>query len=141
MKQRLHSFVTEEGLQIDESNGQWAIADFPKKSHFEPGSNVTVVEDLHTQKHNSQNFSTDAGMQIDESDEQFAKTPEPRQGSLEPDSNVSVERTQQKWKQKGCSFSTERGMQMDESDEESNAQAGIHESLDPDSFFFPDLLP
>jgi hypothetical protein len=62
-------FLTDEGMQIDESE-QRSKAFWPMHETLEPDSNVTVERDLHPRKHSVQRFSTDEAMQIDESDEQ-----------------------------------------------------------------------
>jgi phosphoenolpyruvate synthase/pyruvate phosphate dikinase len=68
-KHRRERFLTDEGLEIDESGEHPSKADSRIVATVQPDSNVTVERDLHPEKHRGESFVTDDGMQIDESDE------------------------------------------------------------------------
>jgi hypothetical protein len=62
--------VTDEGMQIDESDEQYKNADSSMNESLEPDSNVTAERDLHPWKQSGPSLSTEDGMQMDESDKQ-----------------------------------------------------------------------
>jgi hypothetical protein len=63
------SVVTDEGIEIDESDEQPKNTKPRMDQSREPDSNVTVERDRHPQKQFPQIVSTDEGMLIDESAE------------------------------------------------------------------------
>jgi hypothetical protein len=62
----------EEGTQIDESDEQYPIANFPRHASRVSDSNSTLERELHREKHSSESFLTMDGIQIDKNDEQYA---------------------------------------------------------------------
>jgi hypothetical protein len=68
-KQPSLSILTDEGMQIDESDEQSANADFSIRKSLEPIANVTVERPTQSRKQFSLSTSTDEGMHSDESDE------------------------------------------------------------------------
>jgi hypothetical protein len=65
------SFVTREGIQIDESDEQPSNAEYSMIESAEPDSNVTAERDSHPEKQFRDSFRTEAGMQMDEIDGQL----------------------------------------------------------------------
>jgi competence CoiA-like predicted nuclease len=69
-KLRSQIFLTEEGIQIDESDEHLKNAKRSMYESLESDSNVIVERDLQQLKQPWQIFLTEEGIQIDESDEQ-----------------------------------------------------------------------
>jgi hypothetical protein len=90
-KDQFPSSLTEEGMQIDESDEQESNANAPIDESLESDSNVNVERDSHSQKHCLPIVSTDEGMQIDESDEQEENTDSPIDETFEPLSKTTSE--------------------------------------------------
>jgi hypothetical protein len=84
--------LSEEGMQIDESDEQTKNGAPSTNESREPDSNVTVERDLHPEKQYWPSLSTEEGMQIDESDEQLQNADSSIEESRESDSNVTLER-------------------------------------------------
>jgi hypothetical protein len=77
-------------MENERSDGHRENADFPKKSHLEPGSNVTVDRASQLKKQYWQTLSTEEGMQMAESKQHLWNTPAPMHVSLDPDSNAAI---------------------------------------------------
>jgi hypothetical protein len=66
--------VTEDGMQIIESEEQSENAESPIHNSVEPSSNVMLERDTHNEKQFAPRVSTLHGMQIDTSDEHSVNT-------------------------------------------------------------------
>jgi hypothetical protein len=64
-KQELAIISTDEGMQIDSSDEQFANADFPRCESRQPESNVKSERFLHSLKQKGAIVSIDEGMIID----------------------------------------------------------------------------
>jgi hypothetical protein len=63
--------LTEEGIQLVESDEQFENAELSIHESLESDSNVIVDREVHLSKQHEQIFWTEEGIQIVESDEQF----------------------------------------------------------------------
>jgi hypothetical protein len=91
-RQDASSFLTEEEIQIGESDAQFQNADPPMQLNLLPDSNVTVRRQGQPPKWPGLSFSTGGGTEIDESDEQNQNASSSITDRSEPDSNATVER-------------------------------------------------
>jgi hypothetical protein len=82
---------TDEGIQIDESDGHSRNAHLSITESLESGPKVTVERDSQAEKQCSASVSTDGGMHIDESNEQLQNAESPMRESAEPDSKTTLE--------------------------------------------------
>jgi hypothetical protein len=86
--------LTDEGIQIDESDEQLANADFSKIETRDPGSKTIDERPVHSLKHFSQTTSTVDGMQITSANADF-----PRREIFEKIPNDTPARLLQRLKQ------------------------------------------
>jgi hypothetical protein len=106
-KHPVPSFLTEDGMQSDESDPQPRNTRYPIFRSREPDSNVTVESDSHLAKHFAPSLSTEEGMQIDES-ELPLNAASPIHETFESDAKMTLEIVSQPEKQPSSNRVTSR---------------------------------
>jgi hypothetical protein len=111
-KQFPQSWLTEEGMQMDERDEHPKKAELPMQQRSEPDSNVTVERDSHPEKQWPRSSWIVGGMDIDTIDTQSENNQRSIRESREPASNVRHQTVRRPEKQPGSRRSIVLGIIM-----------------------------